>query len=591
MTTRRMLKRLSVAALVSGTVLAWLLARGTPARTAPPAAADDPWKDIRYLGADTCKRCHSTPTTDKPDFVLLTEYTTWKTEDRHAIAYAVLEGKRGRRMGELLAGDPKFVLKPEAGCLACHSMHFPGRTGEKFSPKDGVSCDGCHGPSEKWLTPHFALKNDWRKKTPADKFKLGMRDLRNPQVRAQLCSSCHIGNAEEGKVVTHVMYAAGHPPLNGFEVATFSRNEPQHWYDLKDVPLFKKEPAKYKDLYHLETAPFQNTRLVVVGSGLALREQMNLIAGRVRLAAKWPELELPALRAFKDKPAEVWPEAAMAHSDCAACHHELRVPSWRQERGFGLVLRDGSRVRSVPGRIQARLWPLPLFEISLLETGGWDPALRTRLEGLYATCNAQPFGRMAPVGDAAVGLRDWSETVIKDRLDKARFDRSAALRLLKLLCATAPARTPDFDEARLIVSAFSVVYGEWAPRDTDDARLRAVLTKLEEELDVHSADNPYKGLAKRRELVRDQLEKLAGKPLRTQKAVRQALAGIDDEKEEELRKTLLAPSYLAKLQELRDEDLALNLKLAGKYDPVVFKRRLAELGRLVEDLSKVEARR
>ena len=32
-----------------------------------------------------------------------------------------------------------------------------------------------------------------------------------------MCLSCHLGNAREGRVVTHEMYAAGHPPLPGFE--------------------------------------------------------------------------------------------------------------------------------------------------------------------------------------------------------------------------------------------------------------------------------------------------------------------------------------------------------------------------------------
>src|SRR5262249_43304571 len=82
------------------------------------------------------------------EYVYLTEYTTWRLDDKHSLAYAVLESPRGERMGELLGNDKKFVLKPEAGCLGCHSMHFPGREGDQFSPKDGVSCDGCHGPSE-----------------------------------------------------------------------------------------------------------------------------------------------------------------------------------------------------------------------------------------------------------------------------------------------------------------------------------------------------------------------------------------------------------------------------------------------------------
>ena len=39
--------------------------------------------------------------------------------------------------------------------------------------------------------------------------------------RAKLCSACHVGNVEDGKLVTHEMYAAGHPPLPGIEIVAF----------------------------------------------------------------------------------------------------------------------------------------------------------------------------------------------------------------------------------------------------------------------------------------------------------------------------------------------------------------------------------
>jgi hypothetical protein len=56
----------------------------------------------------------------------------------HSLAYAVLKGRRGQRIGELLQMD---VTEPATGCLNCHSMHFPNREGEDFSRFDGVSCE------------------------------------------------------------------------------------------------------------------------------------------------------------------------------------------------------------------------------------------------------------------------------------------------------------------------------------------------------------------------------------------------------------------------------------------------------------------
>ena len=78
----------------------------------------------------------------------------------------------------------------------------------------GVSCDGCHGPAERWLQPHAFNTKMWRALSPEEKeTRFGMFNVRDPVKQAQLCMSCHVGNAAEGKVVTHAMMAAGHPPL------------------------------------------------------------------------------------------------------------------------------------------------------------------------------------------------------------------------------------------------------------------------------------------------------------------------------------------------------------------------------------------
>ena len=44
--------------------------------------------------------------------------------------------------------------------------------------------------------------------------------VRDPVRRTELCLSCHLGSTSENKMVTHAMYAAGHPPLPGFEMET-----------------------------------------------------------------------------------------------------------------------------------------------------------------------------------------------------------------------------------------------------------------------------------------------------------------------------------------------------------------------------------
>src|SRR5262249_35696237 len=115
------------------------------------------WKGFKYIGADNCKQCHATPGPRGQDFVLLNEYTTWKSTDRHALAYAVLEEERGRRISRVLSNDEsneKFVLDPKAGCLNCHALNFPDQQVKTFDFRDGINCDGCHGPSSGWNGPH-----------------------------------------------------------------------------------------------------------------------------------------------------------------------------------------------------------------------------------------------------------------------------------------------------------------------------------------------------------------------------------------------------------------------------------------------------
>ena len=64
----------------------------------------DAWADLKYQSAAKCSECHALPKgnqlpSEDPaskelrawDVVLMTEYSIWKTHDKHAQAYAVLE--------------------------------------------------------------------------------------------------------------------------------------------------------------------------------------------------------------------------------------------------------------------------------------------------------------------------------------------------------------------------------------------------------------------------------------------------------------------------------------------------------------------
>jgi hypothetical protein len=587
--------------LVAGCVAAlWLSLHfaAAPARSAQaqPSAAEpleDPaWKTkgYKYTGADDCIRCHvSQGPGNTSDLVKLTEYATWKTLDKHALAAAALRGKLGKQISHRLSGDDKndtFVLMPEGGCLGCHSSYFPGQNAiaDPLKLDEGVSCDACHGPSSVWGGKHYPKRGDdpkdlWINKTPEQKREFGLRDLRNPVERARLCSSCHIGSAEEGRVVTHAMYAAGHPPLTSFEVASFSKALPPHWYEKKDVPLFKAKHDQYKDLYKLDE-PLPNTRLVLSGGVASLRQHLALVAGRAsEVAAKhWPEKELPAWKNVKDA-RSLWPQAALAHLDCAACHHELRNPSERAERGYGVTLLDGKFVRGTPGRPAPRLWSLALAQIALQSNNTEDlNAALTKLNA--ACCKGRPFGDMAVVEAAAMQARDAVDL-------KFKFDDAKALDILKRLTTLPSERSPDFDGARQLAAAFIGVYADLDSKPAEDARIREILTDLETKLDLFAPSS----LTKRYQIVAERMGDVLGKKIATegtpeqvQETLQKAFAEMNAKQQGDLLKALLDPKHVNAMQDRRDEELATTARCAANYDPADFRKKMAELNKLVSEM-------
>ena len=273
-------------------------------RPAPTAAAqlsfDQDWwhppGDPRELaGVQNCYLCHTKTDVNKSlppgiippggaddGWVLLNELQTWAEKDKHYQAYAVLFNERSQQMAKTLnVVDDKgqSLIHRDKRCLSCHSS-IPidqlmtdghGLISDQLAQDPrinlGVSCEGCHGASlgtansKGWNDIH-RTKNQWRFLSPAEKFDTyGFWDVRTPVNKARICTSCHIGNVEQGKVLTHEMYAAGHPPLPGFELATFIEQEPQHWRDFGAkkpeirAEFLEKTKSKYdeKALHHSQT--------------------------------------------------------------------------------------------------------------------------------------------------------------------------------------------------------------------------------------------------------------------------------------------------------------------------------------------------
>jgi len=382
----------------------------------------------------TCAECHTVPKpADKDDPLLLCrcdEAKRWNEHDKHKDAYHALEGKAAKEMGELLGYKKPVYEKTE--CLSCHASAVEDK---KFLA-DGVSCVACHGAFKEWVKEHHASgipsdREKWRKKSRDEKeSKFGMADLWNPMKRTKLCASCHIGNAKEGKFVTHAMYAAGHPPLPGLDVATFSEEMPRHWEYLKE-----KKPA-VQELLKItpEDAEFEVTKLVVVSGLACLRESLDSLA----FLAQKAKGDGPRRRSLD-----------LANFDCSACHHELQYPGWRQQRPSRLTA----------GYPRLREWSLTLARYAIRQAGEDVTQFEAKLDKLYRAFDDRPFGDAAAVAEAADDLVCWLDCVVEN-LDKLKFTNDQARQVLAELSKLPEKEGDDYDSARARVWAFRAVYSE-----------------------------------------------------------------------------------------------------------------------------------
>ncbi len=416
--------------------------------------------DAALLRGWRVAECHTGPPKDNL-LCPCTEYPTWRDNDKHQGAFLVLKDERSQRMGKVLGID---VTQPKEGCIRCHSVDVGDKPqDETFHIEEGVSCVVCHGAFKEWVKDHGLPleRKQWRarpRKMKEEQF--GMTDLWHPEKRTKMCVSCHIGNVGEGKFVTHAMYAAGHPPLPGLEVATFCEQMPRHWQHLSE----KKEDIQKLLGFDRASDRSERLKLVAVGSLATLRESMGLLAAQAERCASAKDADDRVLD--------------LANFDCYACHHDLRSSSWRQRRGYV----------GTPGRPQMRSWPVWLARNTLEVMKGDEAAksLDAGLKNLYSAFSVQPFGSCPEIATAARALASqldqWVTELAKP---EAHYDQATAVRYLRKLCSIGEQATPDYDGARQIAWAFETIYEEWKPKAKDkDPRITEVIGALKRDLNL-----------------------------------------------------------------------------------------------------------
>ena len=290
--------------------------------------------EFKYVGSASCSasNCHGRRDTTDPTG---SEHTAWISEDPHSRAFFTLYSDLSRRIAtnyrRVIGADDTGAREVKAYemvvCLNCHASN-PTRDQlaghHRHTIRDGVGCESCHGPAEKWLPVHVRFNADqW---SMNQKKGLGFHDTANVLTRAKQCVKCHVGSA--GRDVNHDMIAAGHPRLY-FELSAYHARMPRHWSRRKDLT---------------ENGAALESRLWAVGQIVSLGAAVDLTAQRAVEAQRMTEDHFAA-----------WPE--FAGYDCFACHHGLEPDSWRQTQP-----RRRSRKRT-PGTAPWGTWNTAMFEL------------------------------------------------------------------------------------------------------------------------------------------------------------------------------------------------------------------------------------
>jgi hypothetical protein len=247
------------------------------------------------------------------------EHPLWVEFDPHAKAVATVESERYRSvLAAYHQGLPRGTRLAVAAdrCAVCHDPQ--GLATSSSSRPQGIGCEDCHGPAEKWLDSHYQ-----RSATRDSLRAQGFLDLKNLVTRGRVCAGCHVGDADHA--LTHDMYAAGHPALR-FELSSYH-----------DLIARKHWPEQER----LDSSAFK-LRLWAAGQTAVTDAMLGQLESRAALAAA-PRLRdargAPANASTKKlddqagdqdthadlRPGEsaVWPE--FAEYDCFACHQRLRA--------------------------------------------------------------------------------------------------------------------------------------------------------------------------------------------------------------------------------------------------------------------------
>jgi Cytochrome c554 and c-prime len=418
-----------------------------------------------------CSNCHSKQTSDSnaklppnlrgrgsDGWILGDEISTWFEHDFHYQAFSVLLNEQSKQMAKRLGIVDKqteeSLVHRDRRCLSCHSSvpvdqmvldadRVVDKNNQNYDTTEdplyniGVSCEACHGPAggqKGWEKEH--VEPGWRTMNPKIKFEnFGYWDIHSPRTQTRICLSCHMGNVEEQKVITHEMYAAGHPPLPSFELSQFIYQMPRHWRRIEEKPKSLRDNfiagldqiSREEGFNVIGDTEIAATKMTMISALVTLEESMNLTADLIANQAN----------------SQQWPE--LANYSCFACHHELSRDGWRKK----------TRLSKFPGRPTLHEWPFALARVVAQEFPNLQSksGFQSDVDAVIHAMTVRPYGDSTQLKLAATYLAKSIETETR-RFHSTIIDRERAIRFLAQIAAEASKETTDYDSARQYVWAY-----------------------------------------------------------------------------------------------------------------------------------------
>ena len=97
---------------------------------------------LKYGGLSTCKACHSSAKMGGEEYKAF-------AKSKHADAFKTLSTEKAKEYAKAAGvADPT----KDGKCLKCHTAAYgkKDQQGKKYSDEEGVTCEACHGPGEKY---------------------------------------------------------------------------------------------------------------------------------------------------------------------------------------------------------------------------------------------------------------------------------------------------------------------------------------------------------------------------------------------------------------------------------------------------------